>query len=91
MPRTIEFNTGRKYTRDGQIIRATLHDDGVVTFYDQSRMIDGQFECEDAAHFTKALVLDMYDHGHYRSTTRSSRDGMYRGGCNSTNPTTGVL
>lgn len=32
--RTIEFNTGRKYTAEGQIIRATLHPDRVVTFFD---------------------------------------------------------
>ena len=89
MPRTIEFNTGRKYTRDGQIIRATLHDDNVVTFYDQSRMIDGEFTVQDPNHFTQNLVLRMYDHNAYKSTTRSSRDGMYRGGCNSSNPTTG--
>lgn len=91
MPRTIEFNTGRKYTRDGQIIRATRHDDGVVTFYDQSRMIDGEFKCPIPEHFCERLVLRIYDSSAYTSTTRSSRDGMYRGGCNSTNPTTGVL
>lgn len=91
MPRTIEFNTGRKYTRDGQIIRATLHEDGVVTFYDQSRMIDGEFTCHFPEEFDQWLVLHMYDSSAYKATTRSSLDGMYQGGCNSTNPTTGEL
>jgi hypothetical protein len=29
--KTIEFNTGRRYSAEGQFIKATLHDDGVVT------------------------------------------------------------
>jgi hypothetical protein len=34
---TISFNTGRRYTAEGQFIVATLHDDKVVTFFDHSR------------------------------------------------------
>lgn len=82
MTRTIEFNTHRKYTAAGQIIRATLHDDGIVTFFDHSRHIDGEFEMGQISKFGEALVMRHYDNGAYTSTLRSSRDGMMSGGCN---------
>jgi hypothetical protein len=82
MTKTIKFNTGRKYTADGQIIIATLHDDGVVTFCDHSRQIDGQFELLDLDGFTQAAVMHEYDNYNYQPTTRSMSDGMYQGGCN---------
>jgi len=81
--KTIEFNTGRKYTREGQVVRATLHDDGVITFMDHSRMIDGEFgPITPAQELTQALVMAMYDNGTYKATKRSRDDGMYKGGCN---------
>jgi hypothetical protein len=81
---TITFNTGRKYTVHGQRITATLHDDGVVTFWDHDRHIDGEFELGDGKYyrFTQQTVLAAYDAGDYTGTTRSSRDGMGIGGCN---------
>lgn len=81
--KTIEFNTGRKYTAEGQVVRATLHDDGVITFMDHSRMIDGEFgPITPAQELTDRLVMAMYDNGTYRATARSSADGMRKGGCN---------
>lgn len=82
MTKTISFNTGRKYTRDGQHIVATLHDDGVVTFTDHARMIDGEYDIHFPELFTPKDVIDMYDSRSYRSTKRSRDDGMLRGGCN---------
>jgi hypothetical protein len=82
MPTTIEFNTRRKYTAAGQIIRATLHDDGVVTFMDHSRGIDGEFKLPMHCQFNETEVMHWYDNGMARSSMRSREDGMYRGGCN---------
>jgi hypothetical protein len=83
MAKTIHFNTGRKYTAHGQRITATLHDDGVVTFFDHDRMVDGQFEMTHFDTFGAALVQWKYDRYHAPNTKRSFEDGMQRGGCNS--------
>lgn len=82
MAKTIYFNTGRKYTPAGQEITATLHEDGVVTFFDHSRKIDGEFSTFEEL-FGKADVMAAYDSGKYQNTLRSWEDGMMRGGCNS--------
>jgi hypothetical protein len=79
--KTITFNTGRKYTAEGQVIVATLHDDGVVTFMDHSRGIDGEFKLGEGR-FDSAKVLFNYDRNLATSTRRSWADGMLRGGCN---------
>ena len=82
MTRTIEFNTGRKYTAEGQVIVATLHDDGVVTFMDHSRGVDGQFSLDgEAKPFSAQTVMQFYDRG-ANGTRRSWSDGMLRDGCN---------
>jgi hypothetical protein len=88
---TIHFNTGRKYTVYGQRISATIYrDELVVTFYDHDRMIDGEIEIGSPALWdmneeqAASLVLRNYDRGSYQSTERSRRDGMYRGGANTT-------
>ncbi len=86
MAQTITFNTGRKYTAQGQQITATLHDDGVVTFWDHSRMVDGQFTLGPHCQFNQAEVMHWYDAGKAPGTVRSHADGMRRGGCNSTHP-----
>jgi hypothetical protein len=79
--KTIEFNTGRKYTAEGQFIKATLHDDGVVTFMDHSRMVDGEFKlCGDR--FDQSVVMHAYDNNIAKGTRRSYMDGMYRNACN---------
>ncbi len=78
---TIVFNTGRLYTASGQIIKATLHDDGVVTFMDHSRKVDGMFTL-DGGVFDQAAVMAAYDSGTCTNDMRSFGDGMSRGGCN---------
>lgn len=82
MARTIEFNTGRKYTAEGQFIKATLHDDGVVTFFDHSRGIDGQFTLGQHCQFNETEVMHWYDSNMASSGRRSWADGMLKGGCN---------
>jgi hypothetical protein len=78
---TIRFNTGRKYTAQGQRIVATLHDDGVVTFMDHSRGVSGEFTLED--HTLEAVdVMHAYDRNLYTGSARSWADGMLRGGVN---------
>jgi hypothetical protein len=81
--RTIHFNTGRKYTVNGQRVTATLHDDDVVTFYDHDRMVDGEFALMGEP-FTQATVMKMYDHNHAQCTKRSWQDGILKGGVNAT-------
>jgi hypothetical protein len=79
--KTIRFNTGRKYTVHGQRIVATLHDDGVVTFFDHDRSVDGEFMLGDDT-FDGATVMRAYDSNRARSSHRSWSDGMLRNGCN---------
>ena len=74
------FNTKRLYTKDGQRIMATLHDDGVVTFMDHDRGIDGEFTL--VGDFTQSAVMSAYDHSIAKHTKRSWTDGMLRDGCN---------
>lgn len=80
--KTIHFNTGRMYTRHGQRITATLHDDGVVTFYDHDRMIDGEYRLLDDV-FGPSNVRRMYDGGSALGSSRSHLDAFQIGGCNS--------
>ena len=81
MPKTISFNTGRKYTAEGQFIVATLHDDGVVTFMDHSRSVYGEFKlC--GSRFDQSVVMHAYDNNIAEGTARSFADGMYRNSCN---------
>jgi len=51
-----EFNTGREYTAEGQIIRF-FHDEGKTFMYDVSRMITYFFEGE----LNKNALLQAYD------------------------------
>ena len=79
--KTIEFNTGRLYTAEGQIIKATLYPSGEVTFFDHSRQIDGQFTLGDAE-FNARIVQQRYDGGQYTSSKKAWEDGMCEGGPN---------
>jgi hypothetical protein len=79
---TIVFNTGRKYAAEGQVIVATLHDDGVVTFFDHSRGVDGEYKLDMAFLFSAENVMKNYDSGNAKNTQRSWKDGMMRDGCN---------
>lgn len=82
MTETIQFNTGRKYTAEGQVIVATLHTDGVVTFMDHSRGIDGQFIMPLHCTLNQAEVMHHYDNMLATRSERSWRDGMMKEGCN---------
>lgn len=79
---TIRFNTGRLYTAKGQVVVATLHDDGVVTFFDHSRTVDGEFKLGIHCSFNQIEVMHWYDSGMANGTARSWADGMLKGGCN---------
>ena len=80
--KTITFNTGRKYTAEGQVIIATLHDDGLVTFMDHSRGIDGEFWLPLHCTFNQVEVMHWYDSMTCARSQRSWADGMMKGGCN---------
>ncbi len=82
MTNTIQFNTRSLYTAEGKVITATLHDDGVVTFMDHARHIDGEYTLAEFETFREANVMKHYDGGTYASSMRSYADGMMRGGCN---------
>jgi len=77
----IRFNTGRLYTKLGQRITATLHDDGIVTFHDHDRMVDGEFKlCGER--FDSGIVMHAYDLHIARNTHRSWQDAFKSDGCN---------
>ena len=82
MSQTIHFNTRRLYTEHGQRITATLHDDGVVTFWDHDRQVDGEFALPLHCRLNSIEVMHWYDSGQYTHSSRSWQDGMLRGGCN---------
>lgn len=81
--KTLHFNTGRKYQADGQRITATLHDDGVVTFMDHSRGVDGEFKLGRHCSFNEMEIMNWYDAGAAQGSQRSWMDGMQQEGCNS--------
>ena len=70
------FNTGRKYTAEGQIIEWEQIED-TVYFYDRSRMINGKFKVPEpyllSSDFKveilvdKNLIMNMYDQGKYEN------------------------
>lgn len=70
MSKRIQFNTGRRYTAEGQRIVAILHDDGVVTFMDHDRMIGGEFKAA-SDDLSKAEVMQAYDGHHYHMSSRA--------------------
>lgn len=84
MTKTIHFNTKRMYSKLGQRISATLHDHGVVTFWDHDRMIDGQFTVLDDVFFNQGSVMSEYDGGRYKNTQQSWLDAMMPEGHNHT-------
>ncbi|WP_223508851.1 MULTISPECIES: hypothetical protein [unclassified Pseudomonas] len=68
---SIEFNTGRQYTAEGQIVEAWVvaidqsipeWPVNVVYFKDRSRMIDGLVRVRSLA---EKDVMEAYDHGRY--------------------------
>lgn len=83
--KTIHFNTGRRYTAYGQRITATLHDDGIVTYYDHDRMVHGSFVMPQHCRLDQTEVMHWYDSGITGGPigNRAWEDAMHRGGCNS--------
>lgn len=73
----ISWNTGRKYTNDGQIIHARRNSDGTIVFADLSRGIDGEIQGSAMTTATatetefKAFVLKHYDAGDYVTNQNS--------------------
>lgn len=65
MTQEIHFNTHRMYTVQGQEIKAKLIGD-IVYFYDQSRMIGGQFKLGEYATFNEKTVMCNYDNNNYQ-------------------------
>jgi hypothetical protein len=70
----VQFNTGRPYTANGQVIRAIMVADGSVIFADDSRGIDGVIAgpvnvatLDDL----KRVVLDAYDRNAYTRSEAS--------------------
>ena len=66
----IKFNTGRLYTREGQVIRAIQVDDGTILFADDSRQIDGRLAAPKFSDVTtfeglRDYVMLRYDHNEY--------------------------
>ena len=56
----IRWNTGRKYSAEGQLITATIAN-GLVVFHDKTRGILGGFQGE----LSEASVMAAYDCGAY--------------------------
>jgi hypothetical protein len=66
------WNTGRKYTAAGQIIRARVMPDGVRRHFAPSRRPDRQTSVEiDSEATLKAVVMHAHDHYKFRSWERS--------------------
>ena len=70
-----QWNTGRKYTSDGQTIKARVQADGSIVFADFSRGVDGVIAKPpieiDSEETLKALVMRAYDRNAYRSSEGS--------------------
>jgi hypothetical protein len=74
MKTAMTFNTGRRYTAEGQIITAEYDDETeTMLFYDHSRMICGEFQV--SSHRIEAIrnkttfariVMEFYDHCRYQ-------------------------
>lgn len=74
----IHFNTGRLYTKEGQVIRAVWDKDKeVVHFADFSRAINGTIQAPERAITFRtpgglaAWVMERYDRGEYWNGTES--------------------
>lgn len=68
----ITFNTKRLYTKEGQVITARLYEKGLVDFYDQSRLIAGQFGTDFVIGAVREItlirsVMTHYDNNDYLS------------------------
>jgi hypothetical protein len=70
-----KWNTGRKYTSDGQRMQARTQPDGSILFADFSRGVDGLIEKPsiqiDSEAMLKVVVMRAYDSHQYRSSQGS--------------------
>jgi hypothetical protein len=71
----VQWNTGRKYTAAGQIIKARTQPDGSILFVDLSRQVDGMIDKPsveiDSEEALKAVVMHAYDRYQFRSSEGS--------------------
>ena len=65
------WNTGRLYTKHGQLIVAQVQDDRTVLFADLSRNIDGRITAEHIRYNLRDHVMFCYDHNDYRPDKES--------------------
>lgn len=76
-----EFNTGRLYTKEGQIIRVEIAD-GRCWFYDESRGIAGSIEWNrydgPSQREVQEIVMQAYDHGNTRYEGMPNRGDFAR-------------
>lgn len=80
MNKVFQFNTGRGYTKEGQIIKVVLLND-VVYFSDISRGIDYKFDLEEQDKFAslESLIMHKYDKHTYECDMKLeySSDSMF--------------
>ena len=63
---TLEINTGRPYTKEGQIIICKINSEGNIHFNDTTRRISGVIEFySDTDTFDAQYILQEYDAGRY--------------------------
>lgn len=83
MSMTFRFNTGRRYTPQGQRITAFAHDDGTVDFSDHDRQIDGRLldklpqiiPADDGP--IQIWIVSRYDAGQYTDLPRDARTAVH--------------
>lgn len=82
----IQFNTGRLYTHEGQIIRAIWNEDAeTIHFADFSRACHGTISVPERAITFRtpggmaAYVMERYDRGDYQRTLESTELLMFTG------------
>lgn len=76
MKTKITFNTGRKYTAEGQVITAEYDEEqGVIHFNDHSRMVTGAVQSPTSPKSIYDLarrVMEAYDVHEYRYSPESN-------------------
>jgi len=80
--RQFTYNTGRKYSRDGQPISVLVNSDGRAAFTDHARMITGitngivihKGEQRPSEYKIAQRVQSLYDDGHYTAVWDDALD-----------------
>ena len=77
-----EWNTGRLYTTEGQVIRAETQPDGTILFWDRSRSVGGRIAQPNVQIFNERdlrdYVMTAYDQNDYTTDSESWAFGMMR-------------